>query len=304
MSAKRKFLAAACFFVLLFGLTGTGLAAQASSASSADPSPGEVLSGRTSEETPNPAFYLLGKSFTLRLEDGGSIIYHFSTKNTLDWQRTWAGRPDRANTLGTATDFIVTNPRPNIYFIDYLDDSAKPSKPVTIIMDLGQNIATVLYGILPTQEELAITPEERVKQNLPLSLVRIEVLHAGISSLQNTKTVRHSETADLVGKRMRYDYRSGDVYEHQYKSETLFTWICLDGMEKGKTDSEACRTYKIADQLYFFIWWEKTVPTLGALILDLKPESMHTVGKLAGFSDAEQTNVVSVVIDAKASILE
>ena len=84
--------------------------------------------------------------------------------------------------------------------------------------------------------------------------------------------------------RDRYRYSPSEVYEHIYLNERFYTWQCLKGVEQGLCDTDRCDTYKIADQLYLFVWREKIIPTLGLVLIDLQQH--RSDGKIFGYAEA------------------
>ena len=70
---------------------------------------------------------------------------------------------------------------------------------------------------------------------------------------------------------MEYTYSPTERYEHIYLNEDFYTWQCLMGSEKGLADTDRCHYLKLGEQLYLFVWREKIVPTLGAVVADFAP---------------------------------
>jgi hypothetical protein len=56
----------------------------------------------------------------------------------------------------------------------------------------------------------------------------------------------------------------------------------LKGVEAGLCDTDRCHYYKIADQLYLFVWREKIVPTLGLVMIDML--NHRSDGKIFGYA--------------------
>ena len=87
-------------------------------------------------------------------------------------------------------------------------------------------------------------------------------------------------TTELIGRRVEYTYSPTERYEHIYLNEDFYTWQCLLGSEKGLADTDRCHYLKLGDELYLFVWREKIVPTLGAVVADFS--AMRTMGKIFG----------------------
>lgn len=101
----------------------------------------------------------------------------------------------------------------------------------------------------------------------------------------------HAPTRELVGMRNRYTYSPTESYEHIYLSEHGYTWHCLSGVEAGLADTDACDAISVADDLVLFVWREKIVPTLGAVLIDL--QQLRTDGAIFG-DDAFEPGVSTV----------
>lgn len=91
-----------------------------------------------------------------------------------------------------------------------------------------------------------------------------------------------TESADLVGKRMFYRYSDTQAYEHIYITSKRFAWHALEGPQRGHSDVELTNTFKIDDNLYFFSWFEKIIPTCGNFIFDL--DNNRSTGFFFGLS--------------------
>ena len=107
-------------------------------------------------------------------------------------------------------------------------------------------------------------------------------------------------TEELVGKRIEYTYSPTERYEHIYLNGSFYTWHCLLGAEKGLADTDCCHSYKLARNLYLFVWREKIVPTLGVVVLDLN--AMRTTGKIFGYEGNDFRKVVNFRIGARARL--
>jgi hypothetical protein len=94
---------------------------------------------------------------------------------------------------------------------------------------------------------------------------------------------------------VEYTYSPTERYEHIYLNERFYTWHCLLGSEKGLADTDRCHYLKLADELYLFVWREKIVPTLGAVVVDF--QAMRTMGKIFGHSQSGPGGGPAGVVD-------
>ena len=258
---------------------------------------GELAVG-FSENALQPSYDLVGKTFTLYMEDGTPVENIIKDKEVLKWEVTdGPGKGEKGH-----AEYLATTPRKGIYFIDFLVFDGT-TKSVSIVLDFNKGIATGVFGWLPNEEAVKIPMWIRGQKKMRLSPVNVEVWHASIDKPMTQQTERHQQTTDLIGKRIQYNYSARDAYEHVYLNDHLYTWHCIAGNEKGQADTEICFYYKIDENLYFFSWQEKIVPTLGVVMVNLDPEKMKTTGKLFGYEGTDYGKVINLPIGAFATIL-
>jgi hypothetical protein len=239
---------------------------------------------------------LAGKNLTLYFDNGSVIEHRFVDANTLVWTITSGDNAgDQAEESYTAS-----NPRPDIYLIDYVK-SRERSMTVSVVLDFRQNIFTAVLAEMPTRKEAEKPFLERIAAGQELTGVSAAFLHGSINSPCTGATPRHEQTTELIGKRIEYTYAPDEKYEHVYMNQNFYTWHCLRGPEKGLTDAERCAYYKIADQLYLFVWREKIIPTLGLILVDL--QALQTSGKIVGYHGNDFGRLINFRVGAKARII-
>ncbi len=129
--------------------------------------------------------------------------------------------------------------------------------------------------------------------------VEVEFKYASIDKKLTSNTPKHLATKEMIGKRVKYKYSRKDTYEHVYLNEDHYTWHCLAGIEKGMADTDLCHYFKIAKDLYLFVWREKLVPTLGVVMIDLV--AMKTTGKIFGYEFGDFKKLINFPVGAFAS---
>jgi hypothetical protein len=239
---------------------------------------------------------LFGKTMTLYFEDGCALRISFLGDNQLSWEII---EGQEKGTKGNEP-YISTSPREDIYFVDYIKHDGT-TESVSLVLDLNAKMATAVLGKMPTEEETRKDPYRRAIEGEELTPVRVKFLRAGINQTMDKDETRHQQTSDLIGKRVKYTYSQTEIYEHIYLNENLYTWHCLEGLEKGLADSDRCHHINIVDDLYLFVWWEKVIPTLGVIIIDLT--KMKTTGKLFGYETDDFTQISNVEVGAYVTIL-
>ena len=216
----------------------------------------------------------LGRTMSLHLENGSILNYRFVSADALVFTEN--------DLVPIAAMYTLAAPRKGIYYLNCVV-SYGDTRSVTAVIDTEKKIATVSIGTLPTKEEAMVSQITRGEMGLPLSSVRADFFPAAVDGPFCLDTPRHEKTSDLVGHRIRFIYSANDEYEHIYLTDKSFTWRCLRGIEAGLADTELCYYYKVADKLYWFVWCERVVPTIGSVIEDMS--AMRSYGNLYGYED-------------------
>jgi hypothetical protein len=235
------------------------------------------LSVGFSENTLPPTDAFIGKQIELHYESGKKEKVTFIDIETLKWETEDQGRRERF-----ICSYNATLPRSDICFVDFIV-SYGDCKSVSIILDMGKSIATIVTGILPKADEIMIPLIVRAEKKIPLTSVQVLFEHAAVGGPFTRDTPRHEKTLDLVGERIQWTYSSRDAYEHVYLNETTYTWHCISGNEKGLADTDRCFYYKVDDKFYLFVWIEKIIPTVGVVLEDL--DVMRSYGKIFGYEN-------------------
>ncbi len=239
---------------------------------------------------------LVGRSLTLCTADGGTARYEFVTRDTLNWTASGPGAAESGS-----ESYVATSPREGIYFVDFVKAGSRPPCSVSIVADLDLGVATVVTGLLPAAEDAHASILRRAQRQQELTPVAAEFTAATIDRSYDASAPHHRPTTDLVGLRLQHRYNPHEVYEHIYLNEKRYAWHCLSGIERGLADVDRCHYYRIAANLYLFVWREKIVPTLGAILLDL--DRMKTTGKIFGYADDALTTVSNFQVGAYSKLL-
>lgn len=249
---------------------------------------------------------LAGARLALHFEDGSATDYHFLSATELSRVRDERGaeleagnREARHGTLRAETphSYHATEIRPGIFFLDFIAPELRAST-MSFVLDLGRGIFTALVASLPDRSELTVPLIERVRQGGELTCVDARFLSGAIGSPCTPATERHRDSTELVGERIEYAYSASERYEHVYLNERFFTWHCLAGSERALADTDRCRYLKVAEQLYLFVWREKIIPTLGAVLVDLA--QMKTTGKIFGYRGFDFEALTNFPVGAQA----
>ncbi|RDU98811.1 molybdenum cofactor biosynthesis F family protein [Trinickia dinghuensis] len=251
--------------------------------------------GKSFAESSNalrPVADLAGHSYDI--DFGFNVVTHaFIDDKTLTWTVKGTGE--------SGTDaYQATSPRPGIYFVDFIKSSVRATS-VSLVLDLQPGIATVVIGTLPDEASASIPAIERVRRNRELTAVDAQIFPGVIDGRFDAESPTHEATAELVGKRVQYRYNPHECYEHVYLNEEMYVWHCVSGIEKGLADADRCHYRKIRDGLYLFVWREKTVPTLGVIMIDL--DAGKTTGKILGYAGDDFGELANFPVGAYATVL-
>ncbi|MCE5253152.1 MAG: molybdenum cofactor biosynthesis F family protein [Actinomycetia bacterium] len=245
---------------------------------------------------PQPTGELAGRSFDLFLENGQVVRHRFETETRLSWTvLDGAGRGRTAE-----ESYFAAKVRESIYFVDFVRHMERATT-ISLVLDLDARIVTALLARLPGEEECRETLAQRVRQGKELTAVSAAFSSGALDAPFTADTPRHMPTGEMVGARVAYTYSPTEQYEHIYLNEDFYTWHCLAGAEKGLADTDRCHYYNIAENLYFFVWREKIVPTLGAVMVDF--DAMRTTGKIFGYAGSDFETVADFPVGARAKLL-
>lgn len=203
---------------------------------------------------------------------------------------------DGVASWGDARDVPVriTSIRPGLYLVGGIAGSVSTA----FVLDLDAGLVTLVEGTLPDEATRAESAFTRVQRGDEATGVTARLRHGHVDG---STAAPHAPTDDLVGLRNRYDYSPTEVYEHVYLTPTLYAWHCIEGVERGLADVDACHHVRIRDGLTLFVWREKIVPTLGLILIDL--DGMRTDGSIFGNAGFDATSLVAFPVGATASVL-
>ncbi|MEX5608436.1 molybdenum cofactor biosynthesis F family protein [Pseudomonas protegens] len=236
---------------------------------------------------------LAGRHLTLHFDNHWQIEHHFAA-HTLRWNNV-------GEAAGAELPYRATCLRPGIYLVDFLKHEQGQIHSVSLVLDLEQQCFSAVIGQMPSQAESSVDLFSRALAGGELTSVKAQFLHGAIDTPVTAGTPRHEPTDELVGLRNRYIYSASEAYEHIYLNANFYSWQCLRGVEQGLADTDRCHYYKIAEQLYLFVWREKIVPTLGLVLIDLK--AGRSDGKIFGYQGADFSSAANFPVGALAEVL-
>ena len=201
---------------------------------------------------------------------------------------------------GVAHLYDAVEAVPGLFLVGF-QHSHEPRTSTTLVIDLETNQVTEVLARMPTVDDADTSLMRRAQQSGELSPVVVEFRHRRLGT-DKAESSEHHPTDLLVGKRVRYSYSDGGVYEHIYLNKRLYTWHCLAGSEQGLADTDACSTFLIRPDIYLFCWREKVIPTLGIVLVNATAEPYQSNGHLMGINT--RTGAVSYFpVGAKGTLV-
>lgn len=236
---------------------------------------------------------LVGQRLSFNFENGWAIDYTFTSATRL--ARTVVRKGAASVLEDGEADYAATTIRPGFHMINIVEPRRAAAVSI-LLVDVPAGICTLLRSRLPTREEASKPFVERIRAGEELTAVEAEFIAGSIGAPFGASTPRHEPTSDLVGRRVEYTYSGTEKYEHIYLSDKFYTWQCLAGSEKGLADTDRCHYLKLGKELYFFVWREKIVPTLGVVVVDFAQK--RTMGRICGYSGFDFDTVTSFPVGA------
>lgn len=227
---------------------------------------------------------LVARSIDISFDNSWVVRHSFRPGCQMEWRILQGSDSDPTALNQDLETYRATCLRDGYYLVDFIKRS-KPTQTVSLLLDLVQNIATAVVATMPTREETLKPLFQRVIDRELLTPMRAVIAHGAIDQAFSDQTPKHEPTEELVGKRIRYQYGPNDSYEHIYLSREFYTWHCIQGPEAGLSDTDYCQYYKVADELYLFVWLEKVIPTIGLIMIDF--QRGKTSGKIFGYQAAD-----------------
>lgn len=236
---------------------------------------------------------LAGRHLTLHFDNGWQIEHRFGAA-TLSWNNI-------GESAGEELAYRATSLRPGLYLVDFIKQDQGATHSVSLVLDLERQCFTAVLGQMPSRDETRTDLFSRALAGGELTSVKAQFLHGAIDRPYTADTPRHAPTEELIGLRNQYVYSASEAYEHVYLNADFYSWQCLKGVEQGLADTDRCHYYKVAEQLYLFVWREKIVPTLGLVLIDLA--AGRSDGKIFGYQGADFESFANFPVGALARVL-
>lgn len=239
---------------------------------------------------------LQGRQLQLHFADGSGARLQV---NAADCQLTALTDGEAAGFSGQGR-YRASSLRPDIVLLDFLPEG-QHGHSLSLVLDLAHGLFTAVAGVLPQKEDVTRSAFSRVLAGEALTAVDCRFAHGCIDQPVTAHSALHHSTDELIGLRNQYRYSPTECYEHIYLNSHFYTWQCLQGVEQGLADVDRCHYFKLAEQLYLFVWREKIVPTLGVVLIDL--QQLKTDGKIFGYQGNDFSALSNFPVGAITQIL-
>ena len=176
--------------------------------------------------------------------------------------------------------YFALKVREGIYFVDFVAHETPPTA-ISLVLDLERGIATSLVARLPDSPDVGQSLAARIAAGLELTAVTATFSSAAVDApftADDAAPSSRRRTSSAAGWSTPTARRSAT--STSISTSDFYTWHCLLGSEKGLADTDRCHYFKLGDELYLFVWREKIIPTLGAVVADFA--AMRTMGKIFG----------------------
>lgn len=234
-----------------------------------------------------------GKTCTLYFANGWQIEHRFGAESV-----SWHAADGHSS--GSAR-YRATSVRPGLYLVDFIKYEAGQAWSISLVLDTATASFTAVIGRLPAQHQTHQGLYARALAGEALTSVEVEFLQGGLDRPWQAGRCPHAPTRELTGLRNLYRYSPSEVYEHIYLNDQFYAWQCIKGVEQGLCDTDRCHYYKIADQLYLFVWREKIIPTLGLVLIDLQQH--RSDGKIFGYAGASFDELSNFPVSSYCQVL-
>lgn len=203
--------------------------------------------------------YFVGKTFSLRWDNGTTIEYRFDGIDSLRWRRAGAGQ-------WQSDVYRAWESAPDLIMFAHLMTGAPEHDCQVVVADFRQGLATLLHGTMGTPY---------VGNEASVQTIFGTIQMAGLVPPAKR---RHRFTNELVGRALTWNYQPGLTSMHLYTTPTSVSWIIFNDDGSGGLEWSGAASYvKIREGVYLAYWLEEASGSpLGTLLINMK--TMHNCG--------------------------
>jgi hypothetical protein len=202
--------------------------------------------------------YMVGKTFTLRYDNGPAMEYRVSSPDELEWRKPGGN--------WTKTRYQGFEVAPGVVSFGHLLDGEPDHDGHMVAADFDNGLVTCFNGHLNTPY-FANEAGCRV--------------HFGVIEQEGKNPPRyrrHQFTDELLGRVLSWNYQPGLTSMHLYSTPHSMSWIIFTNSGGGGTEWSGPAGYvKLRDELYYLYWLEEACNgTLGTIVVNMR--TMHDAG--------------------------
>lgn len=211
--------------------------------------------------------FMVGKTFTLRYDNGGPVWeYKVETNKELCWR-------EEGEAEWHTEQYRAYEPAEDIIFFSHFHTGHPRYRNVTIAIDFRYGLTTCIDAWIGNERS------------------NIEAAHKAYFGILEMEGVvaplvrRHGFTDELVGKSFAWIYSDSMTSIHVYSSPESYSWtIFLPNGSGGLMWSSPCLFIKLRDDAYLMSWIEETCNgNQGTFVFN--PQLMHDAGFFYGVED-------------------
>lgn len=203
--------------------------------------------------------YLVGKTLTLRYDNGETIDYRFDGVHALRWRRAGDARWQEER-------YEAWESAPGVVMFAHLLTGAPDHDTHIVVADFEHALASCIHGTMGTP----YIGNEAAAETL-FGVIEMD-------GLTPPKYRRHQFTDELVGRALTWNYSPGLTSMHLYSTPHSLSWIIfLENGSGGMEWSGPASYVKIRDGIYLAYWLEEACNgTLGTILVNT--HTMHDCG--------------------------
>lgn len=202
---------------------------------------------------------LVGKSFTLRYDDGPVMDYKVESTDSLSWRKNGGA--------WVKAIYQAYEAAPGVILFGHLLEGEKNHDGHSIVVDFDAGLVTAFNGYLKGPY---FANEAQAR-----TLFGVVEIAGGVTPPLYD---RHQRTDDMLGRAITWNYAPGLTSMHLYSTRHTVSWIIFTADQNGGLEWSGPGDFvKIRDGLVFAYWLEEACNgTLGTILINMK--TMHDAG--------------------------
>lgn len=225
---------------------------------------GSIMKGKNDMDLSD---YMVGKSFTLRFDNGGPV-WEYEVKDIGNLRWRCEGEKEWHDEI-----YKGFEPAEDIIMFSHIHTGSPEHRCVSFAADFSTGLVTCVDSHIGNWRT-----DWEVGNSVIFGVIEAEGIKA-------PDMRRHAFTTDLVGKSIAWAYSDVMTSVHVYSSPNSYSWtIFLSDYSGGMTWSSPCFYVKLREDAYMFGWVEETCNGNQGLMV-FNPRIMHDCGYFYGINE-------------------